>query len=852
MSNNDDTPRRNRDRPEDNPFIAFRRFADSQVSSLMNTVFTLPATIANYNNVHQAREACLFKKADKTQCNMLQHIEDEITVLRHEGRELYRVGDLQEVLKKSEELMRLDRQADELRRNIVDQSSHMSSNEDDKELVHRFANRKGQEWGWDWSWGSPKPFDDDSHPSQPTTDGRHGPPSSYEQQRELYEQMMADARSIFGEDAWDETMSTVVRALDEYPALRALVNETGYKDFVNSIHKHPTEASSISSKTRYSPHALDQDEEMKKTGVNWRAAYEDLVRAERQENESTTCPVRNRAMFPKRVLWADETTSDEPSYEYSHDHEDQHDDPPTPRMRQEGFAPLQAEPRRPTACDAARDDADINKFLQEQHEMEGRRLGLRGPTAACNSAWEDGDINEYLREEQEQNGRYLGLRTSAQSGDQEDSATETELDAYEHLLTKPKTTKPTPAPGSTTSKEVQPSILSTLTTTERTVAPDGSVTTKVVLKKRFADGREESSETVHTQRGQEQDQVRDPWAAVHKAFAPQDSKKDEGKEKEKKKSGWFWALTSASGSPVAPHHDHPQPTPSSIFSIMALNTGLDTQSSQLKTQDHRQLAAVHLRSSARHGKRWQETELEACELRSHISNLQKQLRKLDDESNSLAEKIGTSERFAHNHLIAIGQPECHSLCENMYDKLPRELRDMVYHYLLDDAFGSTMVTIASKVTGCCVKNKESNQAFYPKPHKCSNGICAMQFMDTTFMGGLVRNKIVETWLARSTFSLCSGWRYLADLLNSDRWNIGAPAHHFINWLDVRIDYETVYHSGDMDFSTLEALALLRPVAEVGLCLDFSICYVDRPILIRSFEYMLEMLWKYFFIGYGAT
>lgn len=44
----------------------------------------------------------------------------------------------------------------------------------------------------------------------------------------------------------------------------------------------------------------------------------------------------------------------------------------------------------------------------------------------------------------------------------------------------------------------KPAILSTLTTTERTTLPDSPVTTKTVLKKRFADMREERIETVHT------------------------------------------------------------------------------------------------------------------------------------------------------------------------------------------------------------------------------------------------------------------------------------------------------------------------------------------------------------------
>lgn len=115
--------------------------------------------------------------------------------------------------------------------------------------------------------------------------------------------------------------------------------------------------------------------------------------------------------------------------------------------------------------------------------------------------------------------RRLGLPDTPESN-------ETELDVYEQLLEKPKTTAPVANVDGT-----QPSILSTLTTTERSVAPDGSVTTKVVLKKRFADGREESSETVHTQRGHEMK----PWQASR---APQMEKAG---EESKKSSGWFWS-----------------------------------------------------------------------------------------------------------------------------------------------------------------------------------------------------------------------------------------------------------------------------------------------------------------------
>ena len=47
-------------------------------------------------------------------------------------------------------------------------------------------------------------------------------------------------------------------------------------------------------------------------------------------------------------------------------------------------------------------------------------------------------------------------------------------------------------------KQSSASVIATLTTTQQVVDPDGKVHTRVVLKKRFADGREENRETIHT------------------------------------------------------------------------------------------------------------------------------------------------------------------------------------------------------------------------------------------------------------------------------------------------------------------------------------------------------------------
>jgi hypothetical protein len=89
------------------------------------------------------------------------------------------------------------------------------------------------------------------------------------------------------------------------------------------------------------------------------------------------------------------------------------------------------------------------------------------------------------------------------------------------------------------------SIVSTMTTTERRTLPDGTVETKRVLKKRFADGREESNESVERQMSSPSNSrspVSKPLEKEVASTARQD-KQTQTNEKEDprpKRSGWFW------------------------------------------------------------------------------------------------------------------------------------------------------------------------------------------------------------------------------------------------------------------------------------------------------------------------
>lgn len=137
----------------------------------------------------------------------------------------------------------------------------------------------------------------------------------------------------------------------------------------------------------------------------------------------------------------------------------------------------------------------------------------------------------------------------------------TELDVYERLFEKQRSEKEAqssvsmsvpktiPVPESQAVSATAPSqqsstlgIVSTLTTTERVALPDGTVHTKVVLKRRFADGREESSETLHTtQGGSPPEELSSGATATPPSRSePRLGPPDMGKHNTEWK-GWFWS-----------------------------------------------------------------------------------------------------------------------------------------------------------------------------------------------------------------------------------------------------------------------------------------------------------------------
>jgi hypothetical protein len=130
---------------------------------------------------------------------------------------------------------------------------------------------------------------------------------------------------------------------------------------------------------------------------------------------------------------------------------------------------------------------------------------------------------------------YAAPAQSAEEARLAASSPEAEMDLYErHLDFNVGVQRPTHSPSAKESSDLEVSklsILSTLTTTERHVAADGSITTKRVLKKRFADGREEISESLETLPGNGAAWEEDVRPVRAEQRAP---------ESQPKSRGWFW------------------------------------------------------------------------------------------------------------------------------------------------------------------------------------------------------------------------------------------------------------------------------------------------------------------------
>ena len=259
----------------------------------------------------------------------------------------------------------------------------------------------------------------------------------------------------------------------------------------------------------YSPARLEQSPALRERGVKWREAFEDLLAVQSGQDISTEA---SKPPSTSTSDWLSDMIGIALRENGSNMQERHQASRSTSEVvrRQPGFLDRFAASRQPEN-DADEDDDDKWYFDEE----------------------EDDDDDEEEITELDLYNRFLGFGSTASEPDPIPSILgQSASRSFAHLQH-----DSTPA---TESESNKPSILSTLTTTERTTLQDGTVHTKVVLKKKFSDGREESTETVHTQNPVPQGVAQTQQIA--KGRERDDGKSDRKQEgKENKSRGWFWS-----------------------------------------------------------------------------------------------------------------------------------------------------------------------------------------------------------------------------------------------------------------------------------------------------------------------
>lgn len=215
------------------------------------------------------------------------------------------------------------------------------------------------------------------------------------------------------------------------------------------------------------------------------------------------------------------------------------------------------------------------------------------------------------------------------------------------------------------------------------------------------------------------------------------------------------------------------------------------------------------------------------------------------ENVHLAHQAYNAEARAHVYITAIAQISCRPLCDLFHNSLPRELRDMVYVYLLDSLRDSRTVHVEGCSAGCTsltLDPKRKDPMFCVPPHQCVEGSCASFFFGQAYVGEHVKAEIAEAWLRSTVFYFIEGWEWLSDLLCNSRMDMSRCLSEYISKIEIRIDE---YLLATQCLENLECLGVLGPRTRVTLFLDFEeTCEWGTQEVVKKFEAVLEILWQW--------
>jgi hypothetical protein len=206
-----------------------------------------------------------------------------------------------------------------------------------------------------------------------------------------------------------------------------------------------------------------------------------------------------------------------------------------------------------------------------------------------------------------------------------------------------------------------------------------------------------------------------------------------------------------------------------------------------------------------------------------------------------------------DELIATAPKYCLQICTYMHERLPRELRDMVYEYTMDTValdqedrtvFVQTLEDFEDAPDPeALISKHEKDGMVMTYAHGPSYG-AQQHIWDESFVGSEVRQEVVQEWFRKSTFDFGPNIDLIDRFLSSDMFGAGCEAVRITRNIEVAI--------GDSPLDGTRSLEALRSLSKIPkaarLRIDLSHC---EKLFKKSeaqdrvdFQHVLQTLWKY--------
>jgi hypothetical protein len=205
--------------------------------------------------------------------------------------------------------------------------------------------------------------------------------------------------------------------------------------------------------------------------------------------------------------------------------------------------------------------------------------------------------------------------------------------------------------------------------------------------------------------------------------------------------------------------------------------------------------------------------------------------------SQLFDEIEVFEKLLQIHFTLYLGPSCLAVCERLQQKLPRELRDMIYGYLLDTRtvhFDWSWSFFMFKNTGEPKPEYIENEpGIIPGPRILSVGYLA----DTCYVGKAMRNELAEAYYRGTVFSFPEYGSCLENILfhTMDPWYIGAELSGLVKNVEISTNSSLTVPDG-LPITELPHLLGLQTGILINIKLEGlwrSGCIIDKTVAVAA-------------------